>query len=208
MRLDFLAAGFINRDNETARGVDINATFDKSVDMFSRAVDVGIDLALNHSLEASETFLDDDGVPTYDDDQGEFGLPDWRGRMAIRADIGDYRLTWATSYLGSVEQDPLGIDPFGNVLEGGGDTCLGPLGGDVNCRDIGFADDYFLHSASLYFYGDVWTLGGGVRNLFNTAPPLVDGSEILAVNNVPLGVGYDLNGRVYFLNVQANFGGE
>jgi iron complex outermembrane receptor protein len=208
MRLDFLAAGFINRDNETVRGIDINATFDKSVDMFSRAVDVGIDLALNHSLEASETFLDDDGVPTYDDDQGEFGLPDWRGRMAIRADIGDYRLTWATSYLGSVEQDPLGIDPFGNVLEGGGDTCLGPLGGDVNCRDIGFADDYFLHSASLYFYGDVWTLGGGVRNLFNTAPPLVDGSEILAVNNVPLGVGYDLNGRVYFLNVQANFGGE
>jgi iron complex outermembrane recepter protein len=207
-RLNFLAAGFINRDNETVRGVDINATFDKSVDMFSRAVDIGVDLALNRSFEASETFLDDDGVPTYDDDQGEFGLPDWRGRLAIRADVGDYRVTWAASYLGSVEQDPLGIDPFGNAIEGGGDTCLGPLGGDVNCRDVGFADDYFLHSASVYFYGDVWTFGGGVRNVFNTEPPLVSGDEVLAVNNVPIGVGYDLNGRVYFLNVQANFGGE
>jgi iron complex outermembrane receptor protein len=207
-RLNFLAAGFINRDNETVRGVDINATFDMSVDMFSRAVDVGVDLALNRSFEASETFLDDDGLPTYDDDQGEFGLPDWRGRLAIRADIGDYRVTWATSYLGSVEQDPLGIDPFGNVFDGGGDTCLGPASGDVNCRDVGFADDYFLHSASIYYYGDVWTFGGGVRNVFDTEPPLVDGSEVLAVNNVPIGVGYDLNGRVYFFNIQANFGGE
>ena len=52
------------------------------------------------------------------------------------------------------------------------------------------------------------TFGGGVRNVFNTEPPLVDGSEVLAVNNVPIGVGYDLNGRVYFFNIQANFGGE
>lgn len=207
-RLDFLSAGFINRDNETVRGVDINATFDKSVDMFSRAVDIGVDLAVNRSFEASETFLDDDGNPTFDDDQGEFGRPDWRGRLAIRADIGDYRVTWATSYLGSVEQDPLGIDPFSNVSEGGGDTCLGPANGDVNCRDVGFADDYFLHSASIYYFGDVWTFGGGVRNVFNTEPPLVDGSEVLSYNNVPIGVGYDLNGRVYFLNVQANFGGQ
>lgn len=206
-RLDLLSAGFINRDNQTVRGTDINVALDQSVAMFDRPVDLGIDLTLNRSYEASETFLDDDGVPSFDDDQGEFGHPDWRGNLGIRADIGDFRFTWAARYLGSVEQDALTIDEFGNAIDGTADTCLGPAGGDVNCRDVGFAEDYFLHSMSIYFYGDVWTFGGGMRNVFNEAPPLVDGSEVLAVNNAPLGYGYDLNGRVYFLNVAAQFGG-
>jgi iron complex outermembrane receptor protein len=63
----------------------------------------------------------------------------------------------------------------------------------------------------VYYYGDVWTFGGGMRNVFDTAPPLVDpdeGLEVLSVNNVPLGYGYDLNGRTYFLNIAASFGGE
>ena len=35
----------------------------------------------------------------------------------------------------------------------------------------------------------------------------IDGTEILAVNNTPIGYGYDLNGRVFFVNIVANFGG-
>jgi iron complex outermembrane receptor protein len=207
-RLSLLAAGFINRDNETVRGLDINVAYDHSVSMFERPVDLGVDLALNKSYEASETFLDDNGVPTYDDDQGEFGHPEWRGRIAVRADVRDFRFTWAVNYLGDVEQAEEFIDVFGNAIDGTADTCLGATAGDVNCRDVGFADDYFLHSASVYYYGDVWTFGGGVRNVFNEAPPLVDGEEVLAVNNAPIGYGYDLNGRVYFLNIAANFGGD
>ena len=207
-RLDFLEAGFINRDNETVRGLDINIAYDHTVSMFERPVDLGVDLALNKAFEASETFLDDNGVATYDDDRGEFGHPEWRGRMAIRADVRDWRVTWAVNYLGSVEQSEEFIDEFGNAIAGTADTCLGPTAGDVNCRDVGFADDYFVHAASLYYYGDVWTFGGGVRNVFNEAPPLVDGSEVLAVNNAPIGYGYDLNGRVYFFNIAARFGGD
>jgi iron complex outermembrane receptor protein len=59
----------------------------------------------------------------------------------------------------------------------------------------------------VYFYGDRWTFGGGIRNVFNEEPPFVDGTEILAVNNAPIGYGYDLNGRTYFFNIAANFGG-
>jgi iron complex outermembrane receptor protein len=179
--------------------------------MFERPVSLGIDLGANRTLEASETFLDDEGTPSFDDDLGEFGLPEWRGRMGIRADVEKLRLTWSVNYLGSVEQDADTVDAFGNVFDAGGDTCLGPDGGDFNCRDVGFADDYFLHSMSVYYYGDVWTFGGGMRNVFNTSPPLVDPDESLevtSVNNVPVGYGYDLNGRTYFLNIAASFGGE
>ena len=209
--LNRIEAGFINRDNETARGIDINVAYDQEFSLFERPVALGVDLGVNRSLEASETFLDDDGAPTFDDDLGEFGLPEWRGRLGLRADVEKFRLTWSVNYLGSVEQDADTIDEFGNVFDGGGDTCLGPDEGDFNCRDVGFADDYFLHSMSVYYYGDVWTFGGGMRNVFDTAPPLVDpdeGLEVLSVNNVPLGYGYDLNGRTYFLNIAASFGGE
>ncbi|MDZ7767609.1 MAG: hypothetical protein U5K38_00275 [Woeseiaceae bacterium] len=57
----------------------------------------------------------------------------------------------------------------------------------------------------MFFYGDVWTFGGGVRNLFDEEPPFVDGTEILSTNNAPLGYGYDLNGRTFFVNIRATF---
>ncbi|MEX2489395.1 MAG: TonB-dependent receptor, partial [Pseudomonadales bacterium] len=203
-RLDLIDAGFINRDNETVEGVDVNIAFDKNVTVFDRPFDLGVDVALNRSLELSETFLNDVGEPDFDDDQGEFGVPDWRGRIALRADWDKWRLTWSTNYLGSVKQDPDGLDPFEDAITGFSDTCLGPPS-DVLCRDVGFAGNYFLHSASLFYYGDVWTFGGGVRNVFDEEPPFVDGTEILSTNNAPLGFGYDLNGRTYFVNIRATF---
>ncbi|MDZ7767608.1 MAG: TonB-dependent receptor [Woeseiaceae bacterium] len=125
-RLDLIDAGFINRDNETVKGVDVNIAFDKNVTIFDRPFDLGVDVALNRSLRLSETFLNDVGEPDFDDDQGEFGVPDWRGRIGLRADWDKWRLTWSTNYLGSVKQDPDGVDPFDNGITGLSDTCLGP----------------------------------------------------------------------------------
>ena len=78
---------------------------------------------------------------------------------------------------------------------------------DVLCRDFGDTDNYFIHHLSLYYYGDRWTLGAGVRNLADKKPPVVDGTELFAANNTPLGYGYDVNGRTFFMNVGVNFGG-
>ena len=126
--------------------------------------------------------------------------------MGMRFDYDDFRLTYELRYLGSVEQDQRGIDAFDEAITGISDTCEGPPN-DVLCRDIGFADNYFLHNLSAYYFGDRWTIGGGIRNVLDEEPPFVDGTEILSVNNAPIGTGYDLNGRVYFLNVTTSFGG-
>ena len=164
---------------------------------------------LGGAREVSETFLDVSGAPVYDDDAGEFGFPDWNGTLALRATVGDYRFTWQMRYIGSVEQDVDFIDDFGNALGSGdgtlADTCLGATLGDVDCKDVGFADDYYTHAFSFYYYGDVWTLGGGIRNVFDEEPPVVDPTEVLSTRNSPIGYGYDLNGRTYFLNIAANF---
>jgi iron complex outermembrane receptor protein len=53
----------------------------------------------------------------------------------------------------------------------------------------------------VYWYGDTITIGAGVRNVFDEDPPLVDGTEILGINRVPIGAGYDLFGRTYFVNL-------
>ena len=62
------------------------------------------------------------------------------------------------------------------------------------------------HTFSLYYEADTWTLGAGVRNLTDEAPPLVDSTEILSVNNAPIGYGYNLAGRAYFLNLKYRLG--
>ena len=199
--LSLIDSGFINRDILTARGVDLNMRVDWPTQIFGRAVDLAADFAFNRNLEVVSKF---GGVGTEEEPEafvGEFGYPEWNGRMTFRGDVGDWRYTWSTRYLSSVEQDAEGIDDFDNVFTGNGDTCLGPENGDVNCRDIGFADNYFVSDISVFYLGDRWTLGAGMRNVFNESPPFVDGSEVGSFNNSPRGRGYDIFGRELFMNV-------
>jgi len=171
--------------------------------MFGRAVDLAADFTFNRNLERGSRFVAaGGGGDEIDYLQGEFGYPEWNGRAIFRADVGDWRYSFATRYLSSVEQDADFIDDFDNIfISGNADTCLGPQNGDVDCRDIGFADNYFTSSVSAFYLGDRWTFGVGVSNLFDQEPPLVDGNEIGSTNNVPRGRGYDIFGREVFVNV-------
>jgi iron complex outermembrane receptor protein len=45
----------------------------------------------------------------------------------------------------------------------------------------------------------------GVSNIFNTAPPLVDGNEVFSVANTAIGSGYDYDGREVFAQVSIEF---
>lgn len=203
--IDLIDAGFINRDTLKTRGMDVNIAWANTVSIFERAADLTIDLAYNRQLENSTLFINDDGSEDFEDFVGRFGYPERTARLTFAAVMQDYRLTWSTRYISSVSQNPLLADPYDAVPDGFADTCLGPAAGDVNCRDVGHADNYITHDASLFYYGDVWTFGGGLRNVFNQAPPVVDGSEVLAINNTPIGGLYDLFGRTLFMNIAVNF---
>ena len=199
---------FLNRDKLKTRGVDVNVSIDWPTEMFGRAVDLGADLTFNRKLQFSDVFIDPiNGDVSADSDLGEFGFPEWEGQGIFRADIGDYRATWSTRYISSVRADAdiLEANGFDNWLEGAGLTCLGPTAGDVNCRPVGWADNYFRHDFSVYYRGDVWTIGAGARNVLNEAPPLVDGRVVFSAFNTPFGSGYDINGRSYFVNAAVRF---
>jgi iron complex outermembrane receptor protein len=119
-------------------------------------------------------------------------------------------LQWRTFYLAAVDQDVEAIDPFSDHLDTAetgffADTCYGVVNDDVNCRDVGFAEDYMLHTVSLRFSEDNWYASLGVRNLADKEPPRVDGNEISSVNNAAIGYGYDLMGRTVYANFGYNF---
>ena len=204
-RITLIDSGFINREAEKARGVDVNVAFNDTFTVFERPIDLTWDITANRQLERSTLFLDDNGNADIDTFQGEWGFPDWSLRSGLRFDYDDWRFTWETRYLSSVNQDPDGVDAFSSGFIAS-DTCFGPPD-DVLCRDYGETDNYFINHVSVYYYGDKWTLGGGIRNVFDKNPPIVDGTEVLALNNTPIGYGYDVNGRTFFLNVGVNFGG-
>jgi iron complex outermembrane receptor protein len=211
--IDEVDQNFINRDSLKTRGVDVNMTIDWPTSIFGKAVDLAADFNFNRKLEFSDLFISDvDGSISSDSDLGDFGLPEWEGQSILRADFGDYRFTWATRYLAGVEIDPdvRAAWPFSgaNWLEATGDswTCLGAAAGDVDCRPVGEAENYFRHDISFYYYGDRFTVGVGARNVFDEEPPLIDGRVLgFSRSNVPLGRGYDVQGRQYFVNISASF---
>jgi iron complex outermembrane recepter protein len=222
-----VSAGFINLNSESVRGMDFNVDFNKEVQMFGTNVDLGLNVRANHLIERSTIFVDDNGVRSYDDDAGEFGLPKWTGQTTFTADIGKFRLLWQVEYIGPVEQQADGIDPlssaFGTNAAGIatgfiGDTCLGNgttnVGGSVRtagdgifCRDVGFAKKYFTHTASIRYRdsGSGLTLRAGVSNIFDRNPPKVDSNEVFAIANTAIGNGYDYDGREFFFSVEKKF---
>ena len=198
---------FLNKDALKARGVDINVAFDWPTQLFGKAFDIGTDLTFNRKLEITNIFINPETlVASVDGDLGEFGYSDWSGQAIFRADVDDFRFTWGARYIGSVAADPdlVAQYPY-DGYPGDSNTCTGEVAG--GCKPIFFADNYFRHDVSVYYYGDVWTFGVGSRNVTNERPPLVDPRDNVVFEsfNVPLGAGYDMGGRAYFINIAASF---
>ena len=203
--MTLLDLGFINRDLERARGVDYNLTFEDTFNLIGAPVDFTFDITANRQLERSTRFTNPNGSVDQEEFAGEWGFPDWKGVATARFELDRWTASWQTYYLSGVSQDADEVDPF-DTIDGGSNTCGGAVRGDLQCRDFGEAGSYMTHTVSLYYEADTWTLGAGVRNLTDEAPPLVDSTEILSVNNAPIGYGYNLAGRAYFLNLQYRLG--
>jgi iron complex outermembrane receptor protein len=201
LTLNSIDLGFINRDSLTSKGVDIDLVISKEFSLGDKYLTLTLDTKTNFTQETATTFIDDDGNVDFDDEVGEFGFPEWNGRYSLYADYDRLRFTWSTRFIGAVSQDNAFVDDFDDVT-GIGDTCLP---GDCLARDIGFANEYFNHTLSLRYSGETWTAIFSMRNVFNTAPPFVDTSEVFAVRNRPIGAGYDFFGRTFGFNLSKSF---
>jgi len=215
--IEFIGLGFINQNEEEVRGIDINGRFNIDFDALETPMSFRLSARANHLLERRTLLVDDEGVPTEDDFEGEFGFPSWTASGVATLSVKDFNFNWRTRFIGATEQDEDGIDDFGNAFgldttasgfaDTFSDTCLGPAFGDVNCRDVGFADRYFVHNASIAYRNEDSDYGVsiGINNILDEDPPFVDGSEVLSLSNVPIGNGYAVNGRTFVLQVRKGF---
>jgi iron complex outermembrane recepter protein len=206
-RIEFIDLVFINRDQERARGIDYNLTFSDVLNL-GVPIDFSVNLTANRNLERSVKFTNSDGSVDSDTFQGEWGNPEWRAIGQVRLGWDKWAFSWQSRYLGAVAVDSRLLNEFSNVFDSPatrGDTCLGPSAGDENCRDVGATGGYMIHNASLFYNEDNWSVGLGVRNLEDKAPPLADPSLVTGAKARPIGYGYDAFGRTFFLNASYNF---
>jgi len=173
---------FINQDTETARGIDYGILYEQDFAIGANELGIGLDIDVNQALERAEVVRAPNSDPVTTDFVGRIYNPEWQGVIRAFADYGDYRATWNTRWLGESQQ-PF-TEAFVNTNGVTGDTCLGSAAGDVDCRDIDFLDNYFVHSASVRYNGDSWTAIVGVNNIFDDAPQKADGSEFFEIPGI------------------------
>lgn len=216
-------AGFLNRDEESVRGLDINTTFGYPLTLGGDVFDLTLNFVANKLIERSNLQTQDDGTIIEQDLTDRFNFPDWTGRVTGAVDWKDFRFTYQVRYVDAIGNSFNGEtfrerNDFGDAFNGGPDgefspTCLGdgsPNGvvpGDgIFCRPVGTADEYFEHTASLRWDNGDFRVIAGVRNIFDTAPPLISGrAGVTQISNTPLGGAYDLNGREFFAQLLARF---
>ena len=226
-------AGFLNRDEEAVRGIDINTTFGYPLAIGGETFDLTLNLVANHLVERTNFQVTDTGDILVQDLKGEFGFPDWTGRITFAIDWEDFRFTWQTRYIDSINDDFNDLviqgqdverafgDVFSNPAPGSdplitnafSPTCLGAGGpngnvaGDGNfCRPVGILDEYFESTASIRWDSGDFRIILGVRNIFDEAPPqLSPRVGGLQISNTRLGGGYDLDGREFFGQLLARF---
>ncbi|GMN03274.1 TonB-dependent receptor domain-containing protein [Erythrobacter sp. MTPC3] len=214
-------SGFINLNQESVRGIDLNATFGKDVTVGGEVFDIALEFRANRLIERSTLFIDDNGNVDEEDFAGEPSFPSWTGRATLAIDWTDFRFTWQTFYTGRMDQDPDGLDPFSDAFGNGpdgnptgffADTCLGggsadgTVAGDgVFCRDVGFLEEYFEHTASIRWDNGDLRIIAGVTNIFDTDPPLIDTNEVFGISNTPIGNPYDFDGREFFAQLLYRF---
>ena len=205
-RMTFIANGPINRDLERVRGVDLNIAADTTLTVFERAVDLSFDVTGHRLIERSTLFVNNTGEQTVNQFARDWFFNEYRAEMAMRVDYERWRLSWQSRYLGGLDENRVIVDEYGDINGGPfSSTCLGPPT-DMQCRDVETAPDYWIHHASLTYRGNDWRVVGGVRNVFDKAPPQVNSDTFFSViNNTPRGAGYDLNGRLYFLTATISF---
>ena len=209
-RIDRIDAYFTNRDQERARGMDYTFDYRHDITVADLPFSLYAGITATRVLESSETYSDDSGNSLYYDSVGRFGYAEWTGNGRFQLSYEDWSFTWGINFIGAVSQDPTGVDPYSDVFDTNGtgvfsDSCVGIANGGTDCRDVGYADEYMLHSAGLSYNVESWGVSLTASNVFDEAPPRIDTAQVFGRNNTPLGAGYDLMGRVISLEVGVKF---
>lgn len=189
--ISFIEALQQNLGTQIVRGIDFNIDFNMEFNAFNYNFIAYATKSLEQTEEefrATEIFLDND--------LREFGNPEWRVNLTNIFDVGDWRFLTQSRYTSAMIED--NDDPE-DLVTSGFSPCV--QAGDTPCLSFDNVSNYWVHDISTSWRSDSYVVRFGVSNVLDEPPPLTNNNSLGLLG----GIGYDLLGRTYFLNITAAF---
>jgi len=189
--LQFVDTSFVNIGKQQSRGFDFNFLFEHQFEVGALTID-GIVTYLdkqNYELFGEFTRL-----------EGRWGYPRLSANAQIRYDWRDWRFGWFMNFIGESQEACEADDPVTSS------RCFDP--GTANQDRSNRLPNTLYHTLSLRYQQANWEAIASVRNVFDKDPPYaadISGIEVNRFYNTLPGVGYDLLGRAYVLQLSYQF---
>ncbi|MDH4073472.1 MAG: TonB-dependent receptor, partial [Gammaproteobacteria bacterium] len=192
-------SSFVNLGLVTSKGYDINARYLDDFSLGDKFIEMTWVVTGTHYDELKEQI---DPQSPVDDRVGEAGFPEWSWVVRGNFQLDNWGLAWRSRFVGEFARDPEDVQNSPNSSNRSACTVLG---GPANCIRAHAGDSVWYHDLSLTYEADEWTVTGGIRNLFDQEPPLIDQGAGPARMNMVVQSSYDLYGQRWFLNASKRF---
>lgn len=125
---------------------------------------------------------------------GVIGAPSVTGNARLAFQRGDWLYNWITRFVGHQDSNRRYNADYNEPVDYRGQSAIYKV----------YTEAQFEHTVSARWQGDTIAITGGIRNVFDEAPPKVS-SIVGGVGNVPGVSNYDVLGRTAFVSVSKRF---
>ena len=193
--IDNVRAPTLNVDSQSQSGLDLEVRYTKEFNFGTLTADSSVNWAFERYINVfGAGFVS--GIEN-NDFNGTVGYPSVVGDASIRLDRGDWTYTWFTNFVGRQDDNRYFDDDLNQPVSYFGIPGLYTASTEAT----------WTHGFSVRWQGDTWSITGGVRNVFDEAPPLVSPDVVTtSAGNTPLSAtSYDVRGRRAFVSVSKKF---
>ncbi|MEO1660728.1 MAG: TonB-dependent receptor [Pseudomonadota bacterium] len=195
-RVNNIRASYLNVNSQNQRGLDLELRYVQDLELG----ELTIESSMAWSFERIVNLFGADFIAGVEnnDFNGRVGYPYVSGDLLVQLERGDWTYSFFSDYVGRQDNN----SQYRANLDG-------PLTyqGIPGARYKGYTEATMYHGASIQWEGDTWTFSGGVRNVFDEAPPAVSSTVVSILSGTtPLyATSHDLLGRRAFMSVQKRF---
>lgn len=183
-KINDVYATYVNINKERARGYDMIIRYDNKFSFGKLEIEANITRAIEDTSQLFSTAAAS-GYNT-SNATGYIGYPKWVGDLRTSLRRNDFTYTWGMNYIGRTKNFDV------NEITTATDNYFGYVGG----LRLVAAKARLYHTASVQYTHGNWSLLLGVRNLFDSKPPLVSSGVATKYGNIPaFATQYDIYGR-------------
>lgn len=191
-------ASFVNVGEETSVGWDLNARL-------TGAFDFGDVIWLNAATFSTERQTQVFAGDTINELKGTYGNPELRYNSNVIVNLGDsWSFSWVARFIDETTADAVARSAQGADCD---NFQVRPdiLDTTEATAAVCDADSAWYHDLSATYTRDTWSVTGGIRNVADEQPPLIDDDAGSNRLNRVTSSGYDQFGRRFFVNVTKAF---